>query len=58
MDVRKEKVHCHKMGSLDINNVRKTSGQDFSAFSMVVSRMHFLLEADCEFHFMQAARRA
>lgn len=58
MDVRKEKVYCHKMGNISINNVRETSGQDFSAFCIVVNRLHSLLEADCEFLSMHAAPRA
>lgn len=52
---RKEKICCHEMGSVNNNNERKTSQRDFSVFYMVSNRLHFLLEADCEFHTMRAA---
>lgn len=49
MDARKKKVSGHKMGSVSIANMRKTSGEDFSALYMVVNRLHFFLEQIVDF---------
>lgn len=48
MDARKKKVSGHKMWSV-ITNMRKTSGQGFSALSVVMNRLHFFLEQIVDF---------